>query len=379
MALAPRWFAGLSRRRLFAAGLVASGIVLLALALMQHLEIAVMLAVLLGFCAGGSWVSGYTLLGLEVPDELRGRTFAFVQSAIRTVLAVTLAVSPFAAGAIGRHSIRVTDKTSLVYNGAAITMLIAAVLATIVGLVSWRQIDDRPGVPFLRDLRRSLGRTPGEYPVQGCFIALEGGEGAGKSTQAGLLHDWLVESGHEVLLTREPGATTLGKTLREIVLDPATGDISHRAEALIYAADKAEHVDAVIKPALRRGAVVITDRYVDSALAYQGSGRDLDVDEVERVNRWATADLRPNLTIVLDLPPAVGHGRFDERDRIEAQGNDFHERVRRAFLELAAAEPQHYLVLDATRDRDELAAAIRARITPLLPQGARGGKEGGTA
>jgi len=367
MAFAPRWFAGMSRRRLFAAGLVASGVVLFALALMQHLEIAVMLAVLLGFCAGGSWVCGYTLLGLEVPDEVRGRTFAFVQSAVRTVLAVTLAVAPFVAGAIGEHSIQVGDDATLQYNGAAITMLIAAVLATGVGVLAWRQMDDRPGVPLLRDVRRSFGRTPGDYPTHGCFVALEGGEGAGKSTQAALLSEWLTEQGYDVLLTREPGATTLGKTLREIVLDPETGDISHRAEALLYAADKADHVDAVIKPALRRGAVVITDRYVDSALAYQGSGRDLDLDEVERVNRWATADLRPNLTVVLDLPPAVGHGRFSERDRIEAQGNDFHERVRKAFLELAAAEPQHYLVVDATGDADEVAAVIRARLSALLP------------
>jgi dTMP kinase len=367
MWFAPRWFSGLSRRRLFAAGLVAAGVVLFALSLMQHLEVAVMLAVLLGFCAGASWVSGYTLLGLEVPDEMRGRTFAFVQSAIRAVLAVTLAVSPFVAGAIGRHSFKVTDKTSLVYNGASITMLIAAVLATVVGIVSWRQIDDRPGVPFLRDLRRSLGKTPGVYPTRGCFIALEGGEGAGKSTQAALLHDWLTERGYEVLLTREPGATTLGKTLREIVLDPATGDISHRAEALLYAADKADHVDAVIRPALERGAVVITDRYVDSALAYQGSGRELDAADLERMIRWATDDLRPNLTILLDLPPVVGHGRFETRDRIESQGSDFHERVRGAFLELAAAEPQHYIVLDASGDRAELAAAIQYRLSPLLP------------
>ncbi len=367
MAFAPRWFSGLSRRRLFAAGLIGAGLTLFALSLMQHLEIAMMLAVLLGFCAGGSWVSGYTLLGLEVPDEVRGRTFAFVQSAVRTVLAATLAVSPFVAGAIGRHSIEVTEKTTLVYNGASITLLIAAVIATTVGVISWRQIDDRPGVPFLRDLRRSLGRTPGVYPMSGCFIALEGGEGAGKSTQAALLHDWLTKRGYDVLLTREPGATTLGKTLREIVLDPATGDISDRAEALLYAADKADHVDAVIKPALERGAVVITDRYVDSALAYQGSGRELDHGDVERMIRWATEDLRPNLTILLDLPPVVGHGRFETRDRIESQGSDFHERVRHAFLDLAAAEPQHYLVLDATGDRDELAAAIQTRLGPLLP------------
>jgi dTMP kinase len=246
-------------------------------------------------------------------------------------------------------------------------MLVAAILAGVIGVIAWRQMDDRPGVPFLRDLRRSFGKTPGAYPTNGLFIALEGGEGAGKSTQAALLVEWLKEQGQQVLLTREPGATDLGKTLRQIVLDPATGEISHRAEALLYAADKADHVDSVIKPALQAGAVVITDRYVDSALAYQGSGRDLDSSDVERVNRWATDDLRPNLTILLDLPPKSGLSRFEERDRIEAQSADFHQRVRTAFLELAAAEPQHYLVVDATGDRQQIAVQIQSRLAPLLP------------
>ncbi|WP_432944485.1 dTMP kinase [Kribbella sp. CA-253562] len=367
MGFAPRLFSGLSRRRLFAAGLVGSGIGLAGLALIQQIEIATMIAIVLGFCAGASWVSGYTLLGLEVPDNVRGRTFAFVQSAVRTVLAVTLAVAPFAAGAIGRQTWSIGGR-SISYNGAALTMLVAAVLAGVIGLVAWKQMDDRPGVPFWRDVRRSFGKTPGVYPTTGLFIALEGGEGAGKSTQAALLVKWLQERGQHVLLTREPGATDLGKTLRQIVLDPATGDISHRAEALIYAADKAEHVDSVIKPALKAGSVVITDRYVDSALAYQGSGRDLDVSDVERVNRWATDDLRPNLTVLLDLPPKSGLGRFEGRDRIEAQSADFHERVRAAFLELAAAEPQHYLVVDATQDREQIAEQIQARLLPMLPK-----------
>jgi dTMP kinase len=367
MAFAPRLFSGLSRRRLFASGLIGSAISLAGLALVREIEIATMIAVLLGFCAGASWVTGYTLLGLEVPDNVRGRTFAFVQSAVRSVLAVTLAVAPFVAGALGRHTFHLADGWTLSYNGASMTMLIAAILAGVIGVVAWRQMDDRPGVPFLRDLRRSFGKTSGTYPTNGLFIALEGGEGAGKSTQAALLVEWLKARGQQVLLTREPGATALGKTLRQIVLDPATGDISHRAEALLYAADKAEHVDSVIKPALEAGAVVITDRYVDSALAYQGSGRDLDSSDVERVNRWATDDLRPNLTILLDLPPKSGLGRFEERDRIEAQSADFHERVRTAFLELAAAEPQHYLVVDATGDRQEIAAQIQARLAPLLP------------
>lgn len=208
--------------------------------------------------------------------------------------------------------------------------------------------------------------NPGAYSETGLFVCFEGGEGAGKSTQSRLLHDWLVERGETVLLTFEPGDTPVGKELRRIVLDPATGDLSDRTEALLYAADKAEHVDHVVLPALARGEVVITDRYVDSTLAYQGAGRTLDVAEVEAVARWATGDLRPHLTVVLDLAPEAGLGRFDERDRIEGQSLEFHQRVRQGFLDLAAADPDHYAVLDARAPIDDIAAAIRERIEPML-------------
>ena len=205
------------------------------------------------------------------------------------------------------------------------------------------------------------------YADSGLFVCFEGGEGAGKSTQARLLKDWLEEVGHTVLLTFEPGDTEVGKALRQIVLDPATGELSHRTEVLLYAADKAEHVDTVVLPALARGEMVITDRYVDSALAYQGAGRDLVVTEVEHVNRWATGDLRPHLTVVLDLEPQTGLGRFEERDRIEGQSLEFHQRVRQGFLDLAAADPDHYLVVDARAAVAEIAAAIRERVGVLLP------------
>lgn len=208
--------------------------------------------------------------------------------------------------------------------------------------------------------------NPGVFSEHGLFVCFEGGEGAGKSTQSRLLRDWLVERGRTVLLTFEPGDTEVGKELRRIVLDPATGELSDRTEALLYAADKAEHVDHVVLPALARGDVVITDRYVDSTLAYQGAGRTLDVAEVEAVARWATGDLRPHLTVVLDLAPEAGLGRFDERDRIEGQSLEFHQRVRQGFLDLAGADPDHYVVLDARAPIDEIAAAIRARIAPLL-------------
>ncbi len=239
--------------------------------------------------------------------------------------------------------------------------------------MSYRQMDDRKGTPLVKDLRHSLSGSLGVYSATGCFIALEGGEGAGKSTQARQLSEWLRAEGYDVLLTHEPGDTEVGQKLRRIVLDPATGDISSRTEALLYAADKAEHVDSVVVPALARGAVVITDRYVDSTLAYQGAGRALLDREVERIARWATADLRPNLTVVLDLPPQQGLTRFEERDRIEAESVEFHERVRDMFLQLASGQPEHYLVVDARKPVEEIAHEIEARVRPLLEAAARTG------
>jgi len=219
----------------------------------------------------------------------------------------------------------------------------------------------------------TVSTWPGVYADTGVFVCFEGGEGSGKSTQARLLRDWLAARGHTVLLTFEPGDTEVGRQLRSIVLSPETGDIADRTESLLYAADKAEHVHAVVRPALERGEVVVTDRYVDSALAYQGAGRSLDVAEVEHVARWATGDLRPHLTVVLDLEPEAGLGRFEGRDRIEGQSLDFHRRVRRAFLDMAAGDPDHYLVLDARAAVDDIAGAIRAAVAPLLPQAASAG------
>lgn len=206
------------------------------------------------------------------------------------------------------------------------------------------------------------------YADTGLFVALEGGEGAGKSTQARLLRDWLVAQGHEVLLTFEPGDTPAGRRIREIVLDPETGELDDRTEALLYAADKAEHVARVVWPALQRGAAVVTDRYVDSTLAYQGAGRAIPAGELEQIARWATGDLRPHLTVLLDLAPEDGLRRFSGRDRIEGESQDFHCRVRDAFRHMAELDPGRYLVLDATRPAEEVAARVRDRIGRLLDE-----------
>jgi dTMP kinase len=209
------------------------------------------------------------------------------------------------------------------------------------------------------------------HTTTGVFVCFEGGDGTGKSTQARALVATLEQRGYHPVLTFEPGDTPVGKEMRRIVLDPATGELSHRTEVLLYAADKAEHVDDVVMPALARGQVVITDRYVDSLLAYQGAGRELDLADVERVARWATRDLRPHLTVVLDLDPEHGLSRFQERDRIERESPDFFIRTREAFLALAAADPDHYLVVDASRPTGEIADIVFTRVSPLLAQAVR--------
>lgn len=202
--------------------------------------------------------------------------------------------------------------------------------------------------------------------ARGAFVVFEGGDGVGKTTQVELLAQRLAATGREVVTTFEPGGTRLGAVLRGLLLHGDGGEVGARTEALLYAADKAEHLHQVVLPALRRGAVVVCDRYVDSMVAYQGAGRVLDADEVERVARWATDDLRPDLTVLLDLDPQAGLETLTEPDRLESAGLDFHTRARASFLALAARDPERYLVLPARRSRDELADAVAGRVEALL-------------
>lgn len=206
----------------------------------------------------------------------------------------------------------------------------------------------------------------------GIFVVLEGGEGAGKSTQLRLLQDWLRESGHPVLSTREPGGTEIGERIRTLVLDHGQGEVDPRTEALLMAASRAAHVEQKIRPALESGAVVLCDRYVDSSLAYQGAGRGLGVGPVEQVNHWATGGLAPDITVVLDLLPELSRQRRSTRDggsdgdRIESAEDSFHATLRQAFLDRAAQAPQRYLVLDASASTEQIQQLIRARVSAEL-------------
>lgn len=201
----------------------------------------------------------------------------------------------------------------------------------------------------------------------GVFVAFEGGDGAGKSTQARRLAERLRASGQEVVLTFEPGDSRIGKDVRRLVLDVASEGLDARAEALLYAADRAEHVASLVRPALERGAVVITDRYIDSSVAYQGAGRGLGTEQIAELSRFATGGLVPDLTVVLDVPEPVRRGRIEGLgDRLEREVDEFHVIVRQAFLDRAAGDPDRYLVLDGTRPPDELADAVAERMEKVM-------------
>ncbi len=385
MFLGLRILKGFSRRRLFGLSIVGAGVPLALIGLIPNLVVVVVLVVLLGASAGIANVTGYTIVGLEVDDATRGRTFAFLQSAIRVILFAVIAVAPLLAAGFTTLVHQITSSplrfghVSYAAIGYNLVLLLAAAVAIWLGVVSYRHMDDRRGVPLRDDLTSVLrgdefapvpGHTNGKEPVarHGLLIALEGGEGVGKTTQARLLAIWLRDQGFDVIATREPGATKVGMRLRAMLLDTTHTGLSSRAETLMYAADRAEHVESVIVPALDRGAVVVTDRYVDSSLAYQGAGRSQHLGEVARLNHWATGGLVPDLTILLDLPPTAGLGRrARSADRLEAEPTEFHERVRAGFLALAQAGPERYLVLDASRPADELSHEIQDRLRDLLP------------
>jgi dTMP kinase len=384
MFLGLRILRGFSRRRLFGLSITFAALPLALIALIPNLVITAILVLVLGACAGVAYVTGYTVVGLEVDDDTRGRTFAFLQSGIRVILFAVIAIAPsLAAGlsqlvhaATGGQTLRIAN-VSYASVGDNLVLLLAAVVAVALGRASYHQMDDRRGMPLLPDLAAALrgdaqdpvaGTIPPRQDRRGLLLALEGGEGAGKSTQARLLAIWLRDQGFDVVATHEPGATKVGMRLRALLLDNTHAGLAPRAETLMYAADRAEHVAAVIAPALERGAIVVTDRYVDSSLAYQGAGRQLPLAEITDLNTWATGGLLPDLTILLDLPPADGLGRrASSADRLESEPAEFHQRVRAGFLGRAAADPSRYLVLDGTREPGELTREIQARVRDLLP------------
>ena len=389
MVVGTRVLGDFSRRRLFGLTIAAAAVPLALIGLVPVLGVVVLFVVLLGALSGIAYSTGFTIVGLEVDDDIRGRVFAFFQSSIQVILftvivvgtALSAGLTKLIADLNGTGNVKIGNIT-YASAGQNVVILLAAVVAFLLGMRAYRQMDDRKGVPLREDLLAAVrgepapsvlepahlnGNAPPAAPP-GLLIAFEGGEGSGKTTQARLIAIWLRELGFDVVTTHEPGATKVGMRLRALLLDTAHTGMSPHAEALMYAADRAEHVASVIGPALDRGAIVITDRYVDSSLAYQGAGRNLPVEEIARFNWWATGGRTPDLTILLDMDPMAGLSRRTRSaDRLEAEPADFHLRVRAGFLALARAEPGRYLVLDADRPADEVTRDIEERIRDLLP------------
>jgi dTMP kinase len=367
--LAPKVLRALSRRRLLALALSFTGVALLVTGLVPDMATMLMTAALAGVGAGIAANTGHTLLDQEAEEYRRPRLTDHLHAVVRAVIGLAAVVAPLLAAAIGPLRME-SGKFVFAHDGAAFVLMLTGALLLPVAALVLARTDDRSGVPLRHDLRDAVrGDEPAAAPAaNGFFIALEGGDGAGKSTQAEALAEWIRAKGHEVVLTREPGATPVGKRLRSILLDVSSAGLSHRAEALLYAADRAEHVDTVVRPALERGAVVISDRYIDSSVAYQGAGRDLSPTEVARISRWATNGLVPHLTVLLDVSPETARERFTEApDRLESEPAEFHSRVRSGFLTLAASDPGRYLVVDAGQEPEAVTTVVRHRLDQMLP------------
>ena len=389
MVLGTRVLGDFSRRRLFGLTIVAAAVPLALIGLVPVLGAVVLFVVLLGALSGIAYATGFTIVGLEVDDDTRGRVFAFFQSSIQVILFTVIVVGTALSAGLTRviASLNGTGNVKIgnvTYTSAGqnAVILLAALVAFLLGVRAYRQMDDRKGVPLRQDLLSAIRGEPAPLlhepvhlngnappaPAPGVLIAFEGGEGSGKTTQARLVSIWLRELGYDVETTYEPGATKIGMRLRALLLDTSSTGMSPHAEALMYAADRAEHVASVIAPALDRGAIVITDRYVDSSLAYQGAGRNLPVEEIARFNWWATGGRTPDLTILLDMDPLAGlNRRTRSADRLEAEPAEFHLRVRAGFLALADVDPGRYLVLDAARPPEQITRDITDRIRDLLP------------
>jgi dTMP kinase len=353
----------LDREVVFSFSFLVAAVALALLAVMPNISTAALATTGLGYATGVLWVTGYTLLQENVADEFRGRTFGSITVVSRLSLLLSLTVFPTLAIGFGNHAFFVGGQR-IDLSGTRLALLTAGAGVILAGWFT------RSGLKRLRLTRpKALSLVPKlkRPPATGVFIAFEGVEGAGKGTQVKLLEEYLRSLGHDVLITREPGGTDLGEHLRELLLDPRTGHVDARTEALLFAASRSQHVAAVIRPALAAGKIVISDRYVDSSLAYQGWARGLGEQDVLTLNVWATQGLFPDLVILLHVEPELGLLRSTEAmDRMELEGGDFHAKVADAFLKIAEEHPERFVVIDSDKEPAQVADDVRAAADRLL-------------
>jgi len=366
---------------LFAPGLVVAGIGLLLTALASDLLAALAPAALMGSGAGLVFIVGYTVLQQRADDRIRGRTFGAFNAGIRVSIFLATIAVPLAIGIVGRERremILLDGQAAMAYpyvfGGIRITLLAAGAL-TVLGGVALQVFLTRALRAEARQAEAGVttvmptGVGPGGIARRGLFVVFEGGDGSGKSTQLGLLREHLEGLGLPVVVTREPGGTGAGERIREILLDPETVGLHDRAEALLYAAARAQHVAEVIEPALAEGKVVLCDRFIDSSIVYQGAGRGLGEYRIEELNLWATGDVVADLIVLLDVSVDEGLRRAGSgggHDRLEAAGEDFHASVRDAYRRRADAEPHRWLLLDGRLAVDDLHARILGDVLQAL-------------
>lgn len=333
---------------LFPSSILLLGFGLVALASMNSLNTAIPVASALGFFGGAAYSTAYALMHENTTDELRGRTFSAAYTVIRIGTLLGLGIFPLIAGALGDNVIFGID-----VPGSRATLWLAGTVAIGGGLVAMRAIG----------ARAETAPLAAAAPRRGHFIVFEGGEGAGKTTQMEALVRWLRARGDEVVTTREPGGSAIGTRIRDLLLDPSAGEMDPRTEALLYAADRAQHVKEVILPALAAGKTVVSDRYIDSSLAYQGHARGLGVEEIYRMSEWATGGVMPDLVFYLDIDPEQGLERLDRSpDRIEGEQQEFHERVKRGYLQLAQRFSSRFVIIDASKS----ASQVHQRIVEMV-------------
>ena len=345
---------------LFSSCLLLLGGSLIGLSSMGSLNTAIPMASALGFFGGAAYSTAYSLMQEHTSDELRGRTFSAAYTIIRMGTLVGLALFPFLAGGFERIADG-RDVGGYPISGTRITLWVAGLVVIGGGVLSMRAI--------------KAGRIGRVQPQShsGFFVVFEGGEGAGKSTQIEAFVEWLKARGDDVVITREPGGTSIGSRIREVLLDTEHGDMDAHTEALLYAADRAQHVAEVIKPALDAGKVVVSDRFIDSSLAYQGLARGLGLDEIYEISKWAIDNTLPDVVLYLKLDPQTGLRRKTTRpDRIELEEAGFHDKVAAAYAELATKFPERFVVLDAAQPPAEVHRAAVAAFEERVELRSRG-------
>lgn len=354
----------LGEERIFAPGIGLAGFALVATAFMPRFDLAIPTAMLMGAGAGVAFVTGYTLLQKHSTDDVRGRTFAAFNAGVRLALFAAVVAGPVLMGIIGLEPINDSGTFDYSIGGSRITLMIAGGVALIGAVWTGSSVHKVLSDPTRR--RRTV--VPPRPARVGVFVAFEGGEGAGKTTQIERLARAVEQAGFEVLITREPGGTQLAEELRMLILDPRR-DMHPRTEALLYAAARAQHVEEVIRPALDRGVVVLCDRFIESSIVYQGVARGLGVDWIWALSSWATDGVIPDRVVLLDIDPEEGLRRAgDSPDRLEAEGLEFHRQVNQAFRDRAEADPGRHVVLDATRDPESLASEIASTVLGLVEE-----------